>query len=361
MTSAPEALPHPFFRPEHGRAAARILPIKLRALLESPEPPLLLDVRPGRERRWANLPSDLHIPLSELPERADELPLGRTIVAYDHHGAQSSRAAEFLLTRGYGRAASLEGGIDDYSLQADPAIPRYREDDSMGGLYLHQLPRLRQGCLSYLVGDLASRDAVIIDPGHEVEPYLELLRDGKWRLAAIVETHTHADHLAGHAALHGRTDAPIYVSRRSPAAYPHRLLSEGEAISFGGEELSVLETPGHTADHLTLRLRDTVFTGDTLLIGACGRADLGDGSPDLLYESLTQKILTLPDETLVYPAHFGPHHALVDRWVSSIGFERATNDALHQDGRAGFVKYMTEGWPPKPQDFEEIVRSNLAA
>lgn len=361
MPSLPDTLPHPFFRPEHGHAAPRILAPKLRAILESPEPPVLLDVRPGRERRWAHIPGDIHIPLSALPDRVAELPGDRTIVAYDHYGNQAARAAEFLATRGYLRAASLEGGIDDYSLQADATVPRYREDDSEGGVYLHQLPRPQQGCLSYLVGDLASRDAIIIDPGHDVEPYLALLRDAKWRLAAIVETHTHADHLAGHAALHARTDAPIYVSRRSPALYPHRPLSEGEAVSFGGEELQVLETPGHTRDHLTLRLRDTVFTGDTLLIGACGRSDLGDGSPELLYESLTEKILHLPDETLVYPAHFGPRHALVDRWVSSVGFERATNEALNQEGRAAFVKYMTEGWPPKPQDFEAIVRQNLEA
>ena len=360
MIPASKPLPHPYFRPEHHLSAARILPAKLHALLEGPEPPLLLDVRSARERHWSHIPGDVHIPLSQLPERLDELPDGRTIVAYDHYGSQAPRAAEFLETRGFPRAAALEGGIDDYALQADPTVARYLSEETDGGVYLHQLPRLAHGCLSYLVGDLASRDAVLIDPGANVEPYLELLKEGRWRLGAIVETHTHADHLAGHAALHAKTDAPIFVSRRSPAHYPHRTLSEGEAISFGGEELQVLETPGHTRDHLTLKLRRTIFTGDTLLIGSCGRTDLGDGSPELLYESLTDKILRLPTETEVYPAHFGPHHALVDRWVSSVGFERATNEALRQDGREAFIRYMTEGWPPKPSEFETIVAANLA-
>ena len=358
MAVAPTTLPHPFFRPEHHRWAARILPPQLRGLLDGAEPPLLLDVRPSRERKHSHLPGDLHIPLSALPDRLDDLPRGRTIVTYDHYGSQAPRAAEFLESRGFSSVASLEGGIDDYARQADPSIPRYRSEDAEEGLYLHQLPRLSTGCLSYLVGDLVSRDAALIDPGVEIEPYLDLLKEGGWHLTAIVETHTHADHLAGHSALHVRTDAPIYVSRRSPALYPHLRLSEGETVDVGSAEIHVLETPGHTRDHLTLRVGETVFTGDTLLIGSCGRTDLGDGSPDLLYESLTDKLLTLPADTEVYPAHFGPHHALVDRWVSSIGFERATNEALQPTTREAFLRYMTEGRPPQPTDIEAIDRAN---
>jgi glyoxylase-like metal-dependent hydrolase (beta-lactamase superfamily II) len=198
-----------------------------------------------------------------------------------------------------------------------------------------------------------------VDPGHDVEPYLATLAREQWRLRAIVETHTHADHLAGHHALHQRTDAPIYTGRLSPAAYPHRSLGDGEALTLGPDEIVVLETPGHTRDHVTLRLRDKVFTGDTLLIGSCGRTDLGDGDPDRLWESLTEKLLPLPDETEVFPAHYGRRHALVERYVSTIGFERATNEALRQGSRAAFRTYMTEGWPPKPSDFDRIVAENL--
>ncbi|MGI0068547.1 MAG: MBL fold metallo-hydrolase, partial [Thermoplasmata archaeon] len=344
---------------ERGTSAARILPQRLRQLLEGDEPPLLLDVRPGDERHWARLRGDRHIPLASLPKRIAELPQHSPIVVYCHHGNLSAQAAEFLASRGYPLVASLEGGIDDYSLQADPMIPRYNDKDADPGLYLHQLPRPEQGCLAYLVGDTSEREAILIDPGRHVDPYLAELRE--WRLVGIVETHTHADHLAGHAELHARTGAPIYLSRRSPALYPHRALAEGEAVRFGGHELKALETPGHTRDHLTLLTGGVAFTGDTLLIGSCGRADIGDGSPDLLYDSLTHKILQLPFDTAVYPAHFGPHHALRDQWVSSIGFERASNEALRQPDRRSFVKDMTEGWPPKPLNFDRIVRANLAA
>jgi glyoxylase-like metal-dependent hydrolase (beta-lactamase superfamily II) len=152
----------------------------------------------------------------------------------------------------------------------------------------------------------------------------------------------------------------VFLSRRSPAAYPHRSLSHGEAVEVGSLQLLAYETPGHTRDHLTLRLDDRIFTGDTLLLGACGRSDLGDGDPRQLYESLHETLGRLPDATEVYPAHYGPRHALPAKYVSTLGFERASNEALKVPTEAEFVTYMTEGWPPKPTEFERIVAANLA-
>jgi glyoxylase-like metal-dependent hydrolase (beta-lactamase superfamily II) len=353
------SLPHPFFRPQRAGAVTLVGPGALRDLLAGPAPPYLVDVRPAAERRVAHLPDDRHVPLERLAVEAPSFPRDRPLVLYDHLGFRARSAAEYLQQHGFDRVAALEGGLDDYARLADPNVPRYPVDDPGDRLYLRQLPR-PEGCLSYFVGDLAERAAVIVDPGRDDAPYRALLSDGDWRLEAIVETHTHADHLAGHARLHAATGAPIYLSHRSPAEYPHRTLTDGEAVRFGGEEVRVLETPGHTRDHLTLRVRDRIFTGDTLLLGSCGRTDLADGSPELLWESLTEKLLGLPPETEVYPAHYGPRHALPDRLVSTLGFERARNEALRQPSLAAFVRYMTEGWPPKPDDFERIVRANLA-
>jgi glyoxylase-like metal-dependent hydrolase (beta-lactamase superfamily II)/rhodanese-related sulfurtransferase len=336
-----------------------ISPAELRHEVESSTPPFLLDIRPGSERRIVHLPGDRHVPLSALGTTLASLPHDRPIVAYDHFGAQARRAARFLQDHGFPLAAALEGGLEEYARVADPDLARYPEDDPGAHLFLRQLPRLNTGCLSYFLGDWDAREGIIIDPGRDIDPYRTLLTDGGWRLAAIVETHTHADHLAGHAALHAATDAPIYLSRRSEARFPHRSFAEGDAIAFGDEAAVVLETPGHTLDHVTLRVRDQVFTGDTLLLGSCGRTDLGGGSPEALYASLTEKLLTLPPETEVYPAHFGAHHALPERHVSTIGFERVRNEALTQDSLEAFVRYMSEGWPPKPVDFDRIVRTNL--
>ncbi|MCI4328341.1 MAG: MBL fold metallo-hydrolase [Thermoplasmata archaeon] len=320
---------------------------------------LLLDVRTRSERQLAVLPDDLPMPLHELPTHLSELPRDRPIVLYDQFGAQARRGVDLLRRAGFDHVAALEGGIDEYARCVDPSIGRYRLDDVADPWILRQLPRPESGCLAYFLGDATERVAVLVDPGLHVEPYVASLTNGGWTLAGIVETHTHADHLAGHAELHRRTDAPIFLSHRSPAQYPHQTLSEGEAVRFGREEVVVLETPGHTRDHLTLRVRDKIFTGDTLLLGGCGRTDLGDGSPDLLWESL-EKLLRLPDETEVFPAHYGPRHGLIDRYASSVGFERATNEALRQGSRAAFLTYMTEGWPPKPTDFDRIVAANLA-
>jgi len=353
------SLPHPFFRPPRVGAVPLIGPRALHDLLEGASPPYLLDVRAESERKVARIPGDHSIPLHALAATLNALPRDKPVVAYDHVGFLAREAVGFLQERGYPFSAALEGGIDEYSRLVDPRIPRYDLDNRGVDVVLRQIPRPDSGCLAYFVGDPDEKVGVMIDPGRDVAGYLEFLRDEGWRLSAIVETHTHADHLAGHAAMHTATDAPIYVSHRSPAQYPHRRLTEGEAIPFGREEVTVLETPGHTRDHLTLRVRDKIFTGDTLLLGSCGRTDLGDGSPELLWESLTEKLLRLPDATEVYPAHYGAHHALIDRYVSSLGFERATNEALGQRTREAFLAYMTEGWPPKPANFDEIVRTNL--
>ena len=359
MSGPSDPLPHPFVRPPRNGAVPLIAPPELKRQLESATPPLLLDVRPAMERALVHLPGDRHVPLHSLGGALPSLPRDRTIVAYDHFGAQARRAARFLQDRGFPLAAALEGGLEEYSRVVDPDLPRYPADDPAAHLFLRQLPRPETGCLTYFLGDWDAREGVIIDPGRDIAPYRALLADGNWHLRAIVETHTHADHLAGHSALHAATDAPIYLSHRSPAKYPHRSFAEGDSIAFGGEEVVVIETPGHTLDHVTLHARDKIFTGDTLLLGSCGRTDLGEGSPQQLYASLTEKILPLPSETEVYPAHFGAHHALPERHVSSIGFERVRNEALTQGSLEAFVRYMTEGWPPRPLDFDRIVRTNL--
>ncbi|MCI4320786.1 MAG: MBL fold metallo-hydrolase [Thermoplasmata archaeon] len=361
MRTAPTDLPHPYIRPERAGAVPLIGPAELKALLEGPEPPVVIDVRAPAERLLGHLPRDRSIPLAELPRHLDELPRDRPLVTYDQFGSDARRAVDYLRGRGFFLTAALEGGIDDYARIADPEIARYGADARDGTLWLRQFPRADTGCLAYLLGDRSAGKAVVIDPGRDPEPYLAALSEGGWDRVAIVETHTHADHLAGHSPLHAKTDAPIFLSRSSPALYPHRALAEADAIPFGSEEVAVLETPGHTKDHLTLRVRDKIFSGDTLLIGACGRTDLGDGNPELLYESLTEKLLRLPDTTEVYPAHFGRRHALVERYCSTVGFERATNEALNQGSRAAFLAYMTEGWPPKPAEFDRIVAENLRA
>jgi sulfur dioxygenase len=352
--------PHPFPRPIAAGELDPLSPGALHRELEGHDRPLLLDVRPTAERNLARIEGARSIPFAELPSRLGELPKNQRIVAYGHFGEEGVRAAKLLRASGFTAVTFLEGGIEEYARLVAPELGRYAPVGEPDRLLLLQLPRPATGCLAYLLADVEEKVAVILDPGAEPEPYLGTLADRGWKLGAIVETHTHADHRAGHAALAARTGAPIYLSHRSPAAYPHRTLTEGEELTFGAHALRVLETPGHTRDHLSLHVVGRVFTGDTLLIGSCGRTDLADGDPELLWESLHTKLLALPDATEVLPAHYGAKHALVDRYVSSIGLERRTNEALTLPSREAFLAYMREGWPPKPANFDRIVGENLA-
>ncbi len=356
----PQRSPPPSVPAEGPPRVASVGPASLRDLLASDLPPLLVDIRGAEQRSIARLPGDRWIPLPELAERAIDLPRGSMIVVYCHHGGRALRAAEILHASGLENIAVLEGGIDEYARVVDPTIPRYG-DDAARSFVLQQFPNLATGCLAYLVHDRTSREAVLLDPGMDIAPYRHALDAQRLRLRAIVETHTHADHLSGHAAIHQQTGAPIYLSRRSPALYPYQALTDGEEIGFGNSQLVVLETPGHTDDHVSLRVGDAVFTGDTLLPGSCGRTDLGTGDPVRLWESLTTKLLTLPRDTEVFPAHYGHLHGLPppERYSTTIGQERETNEALAAPSREAFLAYMTEGWPPKPAGFDRIVEANL--
>ncbi|HTP54846.1 MAG TPA: MBL fold metallo-hydrolase [Thermoplasmata archaeon] len=337
-------------------------PTRLSAWRHGEDPPLLLDVRPLGERSIARLEDDRSIPFDELPARARELPAGRPIVVYCHFGGTASRAADLLRAMGYPSVSVLEGGIDEYSRWVDPTVPRYA-DPPTAGVVIHQFAASETGCLAHLLWDPVGREAAIVDPGRDVEPYLSAVAEHGLTVRAIVETHTHADHLSGHARLHDRLSADIWLCHRSPASYPHRALTEGESIRLGSLELLALETPGHTRDHLSIRAGNAVLVGDTLLPGSCGRTDLGDGDPVLLWESLTTKLLALPDDTEVLPAHYGSRHGLPppERFSTYLGFERRTNEALLQPDRASFLRYMTEGWPAKPHEFDRIVGENLRA
>ncbi|MBI2821942.1 MAG: MBL fold metallo-hydrolase, partial [Acidobacteria bacterium] len=178
------------------------------------------------------------------------------------------------------------------------------------------------GCLShasYLVGDREEGTAAVIDPQRDVDQYVEYAREQGVKIRHVFLTHFHADFLAGHLELRDREGARIYLGARGDAEYEFVPVRDGDALEFGNVRLSVLETPGHTPESISILLYDlqrdaskpyAVFTGDTLFIGDVGRPDLraslGWSAHELgvmLYHSRSEKLLALPDETLVYPAH----------------------------------------------------------
>ncbi len=237
------------------------------------------------------------------------------------------------------------------------------------------------GCLahaSYMVG--SEGVAAVVDPQRDVEIYLEAAHQNGLRIQHVIETHLHADFVSGHRELAARTGAKIYVGARAGARFPHGAISEGDEVSFGQCRMRFLETPGHTVESICVLVADldrspepfAVLTGDTLFIGDVGRPDLSPGhTPQqlaaLLYDSLHQKLLALPDDIRVYPAHGAG--SLCGRQMSSersstIGEQRIKNYALRAASRDEFVHLLTDQLPERPAYFArdaEINRSGAPA
>ncbi|MGA8863104.1 MAG: MBL fold metallo-hydrolase [Gallionella sp.] len=208
--------------------------------------------------------------------------------------------------------------------------------------------------LTYLLAD-DKGNAVIIDPVLEhVERYLSLMKAMELRLRLVLDTHVHADHITGSQALKQHTRAVTVIAQNCGAPGYDRLLGDGDTLTFGSETLRVIATPGHTPGSLCYLWRDRLFTGDTLMINACGRTDFQNGSAVQMYHSITEKLFTLPDETLVYPAH-----DYKGRRVSSVGEEKVLNTRIAGRSEAEFVEIMDNLNLATPKRIHEAVPANL--
>ena len=223
---------------------------------------------------------------------------------------------------------------------------------------------------SYLIGDEDTHVAAVVDPQRDIDQYLAFAADRGLRIEHVFLTHFHADFVAGHLELRDRTGATIYLGAAATAEYPFTPVHDGDIVELGRVRLQTLETPGHTAESISLLVFDSdrsvtdpqaVLTGDTLFVGDVGRPDLrvalGWSAADLgglLYESLRTKLLTLPDSSLVYPAHGAGSlcgKALSKETSSTIGEQRRTNYALQPMSKAAFIDLVTADQPDAPAYF----------
>ncbi len=229
------------------------------------------------------------------------------------------------------------------------------------------------GCLahaSYLIGDEASCTAIIVDPQRDIQQYLADADKYRLQIRHVFLTHFHADFVAGHLELRDRCGATIHLGARAQAEYKFAAMKDGDTLEFPGLRLQVLETPGHTIESISILVFDlaknpaqpcAVLTGDTLFIGDVGRPDLraslGWSANDLgsyLYDSLHDKLLKLPDETLVYPAHGSGSLCgknLSSDTVSPLGVQRRMNYALQPMTKDEFVRLVTADQPEAPPYF----------
>jgi sulfur dioxygenase len=211
------------------------------------------------------------------------------------------------------------------------------------------------GTYTYLLASRHGGEALIIDPVLEkVERYIQLITELDLKLVKAVDTHLHADHITGLGALRDRTHCITVMGERSSVDVVSMRLAEGDRLTIEGVSLDVLYTPGHTDDSYSFLMQDRVFTGDTLLIRGTGRTDFQNGDPRAQYDSIFNKLLKLPDDTLVYPAH-----DYKGETVSTIGEEKAFNPRLQIKSVEQYVDLMSKLNLPNPKMMDVAVPANM--
>jgi glyoxylase-like metal-dependent hydrolase (beta-lactamase superfamily II)/rhodanese-related sulfurtransferase len=223
---------------------------------------------------------------------------------------------------------------------------------------------------SYMIGDATTGTAAIVDPQRDTDQYIAFAAEHQLTIKHVILTHLHADFVAGHLELRDRVGAKIYLGSAAKAVYTFTSVGDGDALEFGRVRLKVLETPGHTPESISIVVYDldasetqprAVLTGDTLFIGDVGRPDLraalGWSATDLggmLFDSLHKKLLALPDESLVYPAHGAGSlcgKAISKETVSTLGEQRRSNYALQPMSKEAFIRVVTADQPEAPAYF----------
>jgi sulfur dioxygenase len=222
-------------------------------------------------------------------------------------------------------------------------------------LVFEQLFDPESSTYTYLVGDRDAQVCALVDPVRE-----QLARDLArvdalgFKLVYTLETHIHADHVtSGNALAEQRGSRPV-LHLHSPVSCEALRVKQGDHFSVGGIDVAVLETPGHTPESVSFLFDRRVLTGDALMIGTCGRTDFQGGDPGTLFDSVHAQLFTLPDETLVFPAH--DYHG---RTQSTIGHEKRHNERLSNRSRSDFVTLMNQLDLPPPRKIDEALPANL--
>jgi sulfur dioxygenase len=208
---------------------------------------------------------------------------------------------------------------------------------------------------TYLLADPDTKEAILIDPVLEqVERDFRLLNELGLTLKYCLETHIHADHITGTGKLRELTGCQGIVPENAKATCADRYIKHGEVLKVGALEIEAIETHGHTDSHMSYLVNGThVFTGDALFIRGCGRTDFQSGDAGTLYDHVTQRLFTLPDQTLVYPAHDYRGHT-----VSTIAEEKRLNPRFVGKDRASFIEFMNNLNLPNPKKIMEAVPAN---
>ncbi|MBB5254699.1 MBL fold metallo-hydrolase [Sulfurisphaera ohwakuensis] len=231
------------------------------------------------------------------------------------------------------------------------------------------------GCITYIFGCSEAGELFVIDPKYEhINEIIKLAEDlGDMKIAYIIDTHTHADHISGARKLQSLTNANVYYHEESKVNFPVERLKDGEEIKAGNVKIKIIHTPGHTPDSISILIYDrrrdeswsepwAVLTGDTLFVGTVGRIDIGgEDSAEKLYYSLS-KLKDLPDYVEIYPAHTSGSvcgYGISGKPSSTIGFEKKFNQLFKINDKNEFIRRITSISLNKPKHFDENIKINI--
>ena len=222
-------------------------------------------------------------------------------------------------------------------------------------MIFEQLFDKKSSTYTYLIASKKGREALIIDPVlNNVEEYINLLKKLDLKLVKVIDTHIHADHVTGASKLKNQTNCTTIMGDKTPADSVEIKVGDGEIIKLDQLEIKALHTPGHTSDSFSFMLNNYLFSGDTLLINGTGRTDFQNGSSKDAYNSIFDRLLKLPEETLLYPAH-----DYKGEKVSTIGKEKKFNPRLQVKNVDEYIEIMNNLNLKKPTEIDFNVACNL--
>lgn len=353
-------------------ALEEITPDELYRGIRRGNAPLILDVRNEDEfTHWSieGLPPDalLNIPyflfLEDEEGCVGRVPRARDIVVVCAKGGSSAFVASILAQHGI-RARNLQGGMIAWG---DLHVATRLPSPHGSRLTLFQVNRIGKRCLSYVV--VSDGEALVIDPSRHIEWYTALAHDQHAQLTRVVDTHLHADHVSGGPELARTCGVPYHIrlDDAAGAQFPYQSLEDGAHLAFGSSvvEIIAIHTPGHTPGSTSLLVNDQhLLTGDTLFVSSIGRPDLGDKAEEwalLLYRTLFERIVRLPDDVLILPAHYSGGGELRPDGVvaTTIGEARRHNPVFQRRSEQAFLEYVLGHLPAQPQVYQDIRRANL--
>ncbi len=378
----------------------QIKPDNMKKRIDQGEDIFILDVRTPEEHKSWKVSYDRYQDSSVIPidalSSADSLklvPKDKEIVTFCGHGNRSMAAAKMLSALGY-NAKSIEGGLDGWNSVYDTALI---SDMGSSPVRIWQIRRLSKGCMSYMVASMYDKSAIVIDATCKIDNVIsKIVNENDLRITKVIDTHMHADHLSGATRLAKIYGTEVYIS--SLEGYntkndggdsnllDFKSIRDGDIIQVGdGVVLEAIHTPGHTNGSMSFRLQneinktktttnssnnivkdsnynDYLFTGDTLFVDGIGRPDLHNKAEDFtrnLYNTYHQKILNLPNETLILPAHFSgsfEHQKLISNTINLI--KQKMN--LLSASEAEFIKFVTGSstLSTQPMNYEKIISIN---